>query len=191
MLEQEKAGARLAAVVYEAGRGGDVDGLLAGMAVALKAAGARVAGAVQHNTHGGDRCRCDMTLEDLASGALVAISENRGPQARGCRLNPAALEEIVGLVGAAVERGADILIVNKFGKREAEGRGFRQVIEAAISQGMAVLVAVSSENIAHWQSFAAGFDTRLPADPSRIAAWCRQALGPATGRASEPLRTPA
>lgn len=167
--------ARLAAVVYEAGAGAAFDTCLATVARGLKASGLRLSGAVQHNTMGGDRCRCDMTLEDLATGRLVEISEQRGPQARGCRLNSAALEEIVGLAGAAVERGADLLIVNKFGKREAEGHGFRQVIDAALEQGTAVLVAVSRENLAAWQQFAAGLDVRLPQDARLITAWCEKA----------------
>jgi nucleoside-triphosphatase THEP1 len=165
----------LAAVVYATGAGGDVDMAFASLARALKSDGVRLAGAVQHNTRAPDRCRCDMTLEDLGSGACIEISEQRGPQARGCRLNSAALEQIVGLAGAAVERGADLLIVNKFGKREAEGRGFRQAIEAAIDRGIPVLVAVSAANLASWQQFAGGLDARLPVDAALIATWCRQA----------------
>lgn len=175
MREDSNSTPKLAAVVYEAGRGGDGDGVLAEVARALRGSGLRLAGAVQHNRPAPDRCRCDMVLEDLASAVTVEISENRGPEARGCRLNPAALEEIVGLAGTAVEHGAQLLIVNKFGKREAEGRGFRQVIEQAIERGTPVLVAVSAENLAAWAAFADGFDARLPFDAQLITAWCRHA----------------
>lgn len=187
MREDKSSGPRLAAVVYEAGKGGDGDAVLASVARTLRASGLRLAGAVQHNRPAPDRCRCDMVLEDLASAVTIEISENRGPEARGCRLNPAALEEIVGLAVVAVEHGADLLIVNKFGKREAEGRGFRQAIEAAIERGTSVLVAVSSENLAAWSEFAAGFDARLPLDALLITAWCQHNARATSQRAAEPL----
>jgi hypothetical protein len=57
----------------------------------------------------------------LPEGAILRISQVLGPQARGCRLVPAALETAVVLVVAGLSCGADLLIVNKFGKHEAEG----------------------------------------------------------------------
>jgi len=179
MSAEAKLESRLAAIVYAAGEGAQVDVGLAAAARAVRATGLSLAGAVQHNTFGDDRCRCDMTLEDLATGRLVDISENRGKEARGCRLNSAALEEIVGMVGAAVEAGASLLIVNKFGKREVEGSGFRQVIARAMVLGVPVLVAVSRENEAAWSAFTGGMDERLPLDVESIRAWCAKVAGPA------------
>lgn len=166
----------IAALVYDTGSGGAADLLLAATTHALRRNGYLLAGAIQHNTDGAEGCLCDMTLEDLASGRLVMISERRGPLARGCRLDSSALEEVVGLTGGALERGADMLVVNKFGKREAEGHGLRQVIEAAVGHGIPVLVAVSAGNLAAWTEFTGGLDTRLPLDPKRIEAWCADVL---------------
>jgi nucleoside-triphosphatase THEP1 len=166
---------RIAAVVYPVSEGAHADTVLSEVARDLKSRGLRIAGAVQHNTHSGDRCRCDMTLEDLASGTLVQISEDRGPEARGCRLDSSALEEIVGLVCSSLEGKPDLVVVNKFGKREAEGSGFRAAIEQALDSGIAVLTAVSSTNLAEWENFAGGLDERLPLEPTAIAAWCSKA----------------
>lgn len=167
---------RIAAVAYASGDGARADAVLLAVANELRAQDVQLAGAVQHNTHGGDRCRCDMTLEDLATGGLVEISEYRGPEARGCRLNPVALEEIVGLVGASLERGADLLIVNKFGKREGEGRGFRQPIETAIASGIPVLVAINEDQLDRWTAFADGLAARLELEHATIARWCLGAV---------------
>lgn len=163
---------RIAAVVFYASEGAHADTLLKDVADGLKSGGARLAGAVQHNTHNGDRCRCDMTLEDLTSGRLVKISEDRGPEARGCRLDSSALEEIVGLVSASLEASPDIVIINKFGKREAEGSGFRSTIEQALEAGIPVVVAVNAANIDAWNFFTGGLDVRLPPDRKAIGAWC-------------------
>lgn len=163
----------IGAVVYPAGTGGEVDKILGRVAELLKADRLGLAGAVQYNTHDGDRCRCDMTLEDLASGKLVQISEDLGPESQGCRLNSSALEEIVGSVCATLDRGADLLIVNKFGKRESEGGGFRQPIELALAKGIPVLMAINRAQLDNWNAFADGVAEQLPLDPDKIADWCR------------------
>lgn len=158
-------------VVYPEGDGEKADDILRTVAQQLKAGAVRLAGAIQRNTENPQYCRCDMTLEDLAGGRLVDISEDLGPGSSGCRLNSAALEEIVGLVCASLDQGADLLIVNKFGKREAEGAGFRAAIEAALARNIAVLVAVNSGNQQAWEEFSGGLDVRLPLDPDAIIGW--------------------
>src|SRR5690242_21260538 len=47
----------------------------------------------------------------------VRISVDRGPEARGCRLDPDALERSVAWSEAALDR-AEFLVVNKFGKQD-------------------------------------------------------------------------
>lgn len=175
---------RIGAFVYDPGRGADVDVVLASVAARLVREGIRLGGAIQINSADGNRCSCDMSLQDLSSGRTVLISENRGPLARGCRLDPRGLEEVVGLVEASIERGIDFLIINKFGKREAEGKGFRAAIEAALAGGAPVLVAVSEASLPAWQEFVSGLDERLPFDEHSAIAW---ALGALAGSGSSDL----
>ncbi len=178
---------RLAAVVYEAGGGGALDLMLQAVAEALRGQGVRLAGAVQRNGIADDGCRCSMVLEDLASSRQIEISEDRGREATECRLNPVALEEVVGLAAAALGRGADLLVVNRFGKHEVDGRGFRQAIEAALAGEVAALVAVSRDHLAAWDRFAGGMDARIAPDLDAVLAWWgtvrRGALKPAAGAA--------
>lgn len=174
----------IAALVYDTGTGGTADRLLASISHALKQRGYRLAGAIQHNSDAPEGCLCDMTLEDLSSGRLILISENRGPLARGCRLDASALEEVVGLTSSAVESGADMLIVNKFGKREVEGHGLRQAIEAAVGRGIPVLTAVNAGHLPAWTEFTGGVDTRLPLDAMRLDAWCADVLARDRARAA-------
>lgn len=164
--------ASIAAVVYAEGQGPRVDEMLVDVVGRLRQAGARLSGAIQHNTEDGDRCRCDMTLEDLAGGRLIDISERRGPQSRGCRLDSFALEEIVGIVEASLASGPELLVINRFGKRESEGHGFRQAIEQAMAQSIPVLVAVSENQRAAFQGFAAPFASELAFAPEAILEWC-------------------
>ena len=59
----------------------------------------------------------------------------------------------VGLVATGLSSGADLLIVNKFGKHEAEGRGFRDVIAEAVAMDIPVLVGINALNRSAFESF--------------------------------------
>ena len=80
----------------------------------------------------------------------------------------------------AVLRGADVLIVNKFGKHEAEGRGFRDVIAEALARDMPVLVGTNGLNRPAFDAFAGGLAVELAPAAAEIDAWIGRAL--ATGR---------
>src|ERR1700736_3759613 len=86
-----------------------------------RARGFSIAGVLQHQVFvGGDR-RCDVVLEDLASGHRTALFENRGAGASGCRLDQAALAEATARVEGSFEQAPHLLVLNKFGKVECEG----------------------------------------------------------------------
>ncbi|MEH6359139.1 MAG: DUF2478 domain-containing protein, partial [Amylibacter sp.] len=105
---------------------GDTDQILARLAAKLMTGGMRACGVVQINTEKEDsRHLCDMDVQVLPDGPVIRISQSLGPEARGCRLDPSALEDAVAEVAARLGNGVDVLILNKFGKHEADGRGFR------------------------------------------------------------------
>lgn len=155
---------------------GDTDPVLATLAADLAGRGLRCCGTVQINT-AKDNCGradagpCDMDVRVLPDGPVLRISQNLGPQSRGCRLDPAALETAVGLVAARLSSGADLLIVNKFGKHEAEGRGFRDVIAQAVAIGVPVLVGLNALNREAFEAFAGGMAIRLPCNPETLKEW--------------------
>lgn len=161
----------LTAVVYEAGTGAQTDRLLADVAARLEASGYRLAGTVQRAFERADRCACDMIVRDLATGDELKISEDRGPNARGCRLDPRMLEALVGSASAALERGVDALIINKFGKQEALGAGFRDVIACALADGVPTVVAVNRAYFDSWRAFAADFADELPPEFAPVHKW--------------------
>ncbi|RTL68589.1 MAG: DUF2478 domain-containing protein [Hyphomicrobiales bacterium] len=142
------------AILYGEGKGELANQAIAEVTYALRQRGKALAGALPINKARDDRCRCDMELEDLRTGKRIPISEDRGADARGCKLDMSGLEEAVGLSLSAVACGADALIINRFGKAEAEGRGFRAAIAAAFERGIPVILAVGSSNIKSWQEFA-------------------------------------
>ncbi|MGP1358406.1 DUF2478 domain-containing protein [Roseicyclus sp.] len=157
---------------------GDTDLLLQGLADWAAAAGHRAAGTVQINSARPDDGPCDMDVKVLPEGPVLRISQDLGAAARGCRLDPRALEEAVGLVEAGLAR-ADCLIVNKFGKHEAEGRGFRTAIAEAVSRGLPVLVGVNALNLPAFLTFCGGEAVMLPPRPRDLRDWLDEALSAA------------
>ncbi|MBU2961195.1 DUF2478 domain-containing protein [Citreicella sp. C3M06] len=161
---------------------GQADRLIAAAAQALGAQGVRLAGAVQVNLDRGAEHKCAMDLHILPGADVVRISQDLGSQSQGCRLDPDGLERAAGLARAALDRGADLFIVNKFGKQEAEGRGFRPLINEALSCGIPVLVAVSGGHLAAFEAYADGLGTALTPDLASLLNWA-EALIPSAVRA--------
>lgn len=155
----------------------DTDLILAGLATDFMARGLRLCGTVQINTERADTGPCDMDVRVLPDGPVLRISQDLGPSARGCRLDPQALETAVGLVSARLHPEVDLLIINKFGKHEAEGRGFRGVIAEALSLGVPVLVGLNGLNRDAFEEFASGLAIQLPPTHDALAGWIEGVVG--------------
>ena len=143
-------------------------GILRRLVARLGAAGAACAGFLQRDLPPPPgHSRCGMVLECVSTGERLQIYEDRGPLARGCRLDVGML--IAALVSAreAIRSRPDVLVVNKFGKTEAEGGGFRPLIADAIDLGVPVLIAVPWRNIESWRRFAGDFAAEIVADTLR------------------------
>lgn len=161
-------------LAYLQAEGGATNRLLAGFAETATARGLRVIGTVQVNTDNPRTGRCDMDVTVLPGGPVLRISQDLGTGSHGCRLDPAALEEAVARTEAALAAGADLLIVNKFGKHEAEGRGFRALIGEALALGVPVVVGLNGLNAAAFAEFGAGFAQRLDASPEALLGWLEE-----------------
>jgi hypothetical protein len=150
-----------------------VDATLADAAAVLRSWGVTVRGIVQEEVASVDGAKPTTQLRDVADGSLMQISQDLGPNARGCRLDPGALAEATRRLETIVEGGADLLILNRFGRSESEGTGLRPIIENAILSGIPVLIAVRDEYIPAWDMFHEGMATWLPAETNAILDWYR------------------
>ncbi|MFC4215769.1 DUF2478 domain-containing protein [Pseudophaeobacter arcticus] len=157
---------------------GGTDRLLSSLAEALYAKGIALAGIVQTNTECSDDALCDMDVRVLPDGETIRISQSLGAGARGCRLNPEALEQAVGQVTSSLqaEPRPQVLIVNKFGKHEADGRGMRPVIGEALAQGMVVVSGVNRMNVEPFKAFSGGMAVQGADELGGLVAWVEQAL---------------
>lgn len=152
-------------------RPGLIDRALADFAARLERLGVRTCGTVQFNSETPGGGKCDMDVRVLPEGPMIRISQSLGPHARGCRLDAAALEEAVALTTARLDRGADIVIVNKFGKHEAEGRGFRHLIAEALSRDIPVVVGLNPLNRHAFSAFTGDLARQVAVDCQALVDW--------------------
>jgi len=168
----------LASVTLE-GRGA-TDRLLARVVARLDAEGIRAAGVLRAPRPDGAKAQCESALRLLPDGPVIRITQDLGPGSAACRMDAGALQEAAGLAEArlAADDG-DLLVLNKFGLSEAEGRGFRALISEALGRGMPVLLGLPEVHRAAFERFADGMATALWPEEEAVLAWCRDTVGSA------------
>lgn len=129
-----------------------------------------------------ESCDCsDIVLAAIHGDARRTITQKLGREARGCRLDNAALAEVAGWLAADLDADqdgpADLLVLNRFGKSEAEGGGLRAVLEEAILRGVPVLVPVNRKQLSFWRAYAGDMALELDCDAGAIRAWVGMAVG--------------
>ena len=165
---------QIGVVVYDDGLFGDA--LIARCAAGLVASGYRLGGVVQSNAHRRGRRRCDMYVKDLLGGDEIKISLDRGNEARGCRLDPDAFARIDAWIERAVLERVDLLIINKFGREEAHGRGLRLVIAEVLIAEIPLVIGFSTRNLCDFLTSVGDSATHLKPDIEAMTTWCRNAI---------------
>jgi hypothetical protein len=161
--------ASVGTVVFASGV--EIDAALGQAVGLLKRDGLAVAGLLQHfgeRQPGGKR---SMWLENVASGAMHRIDQPRGPGASGCVLDTSGLVDAAAELRQVADSRADIAVVNRFGKSEAEGQGLRDEIAAIVLAGIPLLIAVRDDLLTAWEAFLGRPTAVLPADPAAIRDW--------------------
>ncbi len=98
-------------------------------------------------------CCSGVELQSISDGLRFPVMQALGKGARGCRLDPGALTEAADFLIGRLEEGADMLILNRFGKGESLGGGMRSAIEYAFSEGIPVVIGVRDEYLQAFREF--------------------------------------
>jgi hypothetical protein len=155
----------LAAFVYEADQ--DPDAVLRDFAADLRARGVRVVGMVQ----AGQCADSSLSAVLVHTGETLLLAQDFDPAARGCRLDLGRLQNAAARVATALESGAELLIINRFGKRESAGQGLSFLIERALHADIPVVIAVSAHRFADWIRFADGMSVKIRCDRHALESW--------------------
>jgi nucleoside-triphosphatase THEP1 len=159
----------LAALVYD--QGDEPDAVLRDFARGLQARGVRAVGLVQRVHRGHDQR--DVAAMLVHSGVEIPLLQRLGRHASGCRLDVGRLLQAGSEVASALSEGADLLIINRFGRQESEGGGLTHLIEQALASDVPVVIAVSRFRFAEWIRFAQGMSVRLRCDRHALDDWWR------------------
>ena len=130
-----------------------------------------LSGVLQHPVCEGSDRRCDVLLEDLASGHRTPLFDDRGAGARGCRLDVAALVDASMKVERSLENDPALLVLNKFGKVEADGGGMCGLMAKALERGIPAIIGVPTRNLDAWRNFAGEFSAELSENADEIRKW--------------------
>ena len=159
----------IAAIVY---RPSDhIEPVLQEAALRLAQQGVRLGGVLQHDLPTCIEDPCGMELEDLSSGERFPLSQELGSGSEACRLDPDALAHAAVAVRNALERGVELIFVNKFGAQEASGSGLRSEMAMAVTSGTPVITAVGERFLDAWRDFTGGAGTLLEPRAEDIVAW--------------------
>ena len=158
----------LAALAY--GDGQDPDAVLRDFADEVKRQGFRVVGLVQ----AGQCADSSLSAVLVHSGEKLLLAQDFDPAAAGCRLDVSRLQDVGARVADALEAGADLLIINRFGKRERDGKGLAFLIERALGAHIPVVIAVSNDRFAEWIRYAGGMSVKLACERDALQTWWRK-----------------
>jgi nucleoside-triphosphatase THEP1 len=128
----------LAAVRYD--RDFDINGTFRIVVKILQERGVAIGGVLQEAGTSPNDCCVQLNVVDIRTGRAERITQNRGRDSRGCKLDPRGLAAISHCITEAVDADVDLIIINKFGRAESEGDGLRSCIEDAILAGVPTLL---------------------------------------------------
>ena len=158
---------RLAALIYDESH--DPDALLRGFAADLNKNGSRAVGLVQLGHPLADPPQLSALL--LHSGDTMRLFQDLGRGSTGCKLEVGQLLAAGSRVAQAIDDGADLVIINRFGRQEIEGKGLSYLIERALSAEIPVVIAVPDARLAAWKVFSDGMAVHLPCDRAALDGW--------------------
>ncbi len=169
-----------ASVVY--GRDDDPDRLFIDFTDDLYRSGLRPVGVIQS----GRSCRTEdprLEVVILPGGETVGlVADMQDCHAGGCRLDDRRLSALAERLAAAIGDGPDLVVINRFGRAEAEGRGLIKPIAQALKADIPVLIAVPERRFSDWIRFSDGMNVRLPCRREALDRWWRSVAGASARR---------
>jgi nucleoside-triphosphatase THEP1 len=154
----------LAALVYC--KPDEPDRLLQEFMQDLTIRGYRVVGLIQTRLDDGGAA-----VTVLPTGETIPLAQRRPARAHSSPPYHCDLTEAATRVDALIEAGADLVIINRFGKLEAEGTGLVDEIARALTFDIPVVVAVPEFRFSEWLSFCRGMGVKLQCRNGSLQSW--------------------
>lgn len=157
---------RIAAIRYAPGQ--STRPVLDAFVAELKTRGVNVHGLVQEATesHG-------MDAIDLQTGGRIPLKRPTRYESDNklCSLSLSQLAEATMVLRRALDEGADVVVVERFGKAERDGGGLADELLALMAGGTPTIVTVPKEEFEAWQRFCGGLGDVVDCDLDALLKW--------------------
>ncbi|MGB0694517.1 MAG: molybdopterin-guanine dinucleotide biosynthesis protein B [Rhodospirillaceae bacterium] len=144
--------------------------ILARFAAALRQTGVHIGGVIPRTTPQ-PPARARMDQIDVATGEVIAMSQELGLGSTACRLDPAGLAEAARRVGEARQTPVQLLFGGKFGDQEIQGQGLSGEVLPALADGLPTVLMMRQERLEAWTKVSGGLGTVLPARFDALWHW--------------------
>ncbi|MCP3687350.1 MAG: DUF2478 domain-containing protein [Gammaproteobacteria bacterium] len=145
----------------------------------LKAQNIKVGGVLQE-------ALLDSEGEIIGLDAIDVATDERLPVSRAtankgeCGMDVAALADTTGIIRNAIAQGVDLVVVEKFGELEKQGKGLIDEIMQTIVEEIPLLISVSASSLDAWQECSGELGDVLCFDDASFQRWW-QALDTVAG----------
>jgi len=176
----------VAAVVFA--DGDDPGRMLCEFVGRLRRSGRRVCGMVQI----GDGARAtDTRLPFMIwpGAQAIALRHDGARHTAACRLDPREVARTRRQLATAMIERPDLVVINRFGKLEANGAGFAGEIRQAVVADIPVVVAVPQTRFDVWVRFCQGMSVKVDCSAAQLDNWWRRVAVPSRHCRRQPMPT--
>ena len=169
IIMEDKEHTAVAAIIH--GANDTADSLLAEFARHLRGQGWRVQGVVKEDMAPRKNCTREMVLVDLDDDTRYLISQDLGPAAISCRVDPRGVAAASISLRRGLAEEADLVVANRFGELEAKGGGFAAEMLELMANGVPLLTVVVEKFLPDWRRFTGSSAAELPPQRDALDAW--------------------
>lgn len=135
----------------------------------LKALNTRVGGVLQEAVYNSENEITGLNAINVESGMRMPIS--RPAKDSECGLDVSALAETSGIIRQAIDDCVDLIVVEKFGELEQDGKGLIDEVLLAITEGIPLLISVPKAALPIWQERSGELGSILSFDEKAFDGW--------------------
>lgn len=147
-------------------------GFLARLAERVTTQGHRVAGIVQEHVLDDAGAFIGIDAVDVSTGNRIPLKRADGStKVDQCTLDTQQLAETSPILRTAIADKADLIVLDKFGIEEQNGRGLTDEIMAIISEGIPFLISVPEPVLDNWTERTGGLGGVLSMDDAALEEW--------------------
>lgn len=137
----------------------------------LQEQGKLVLGVVQAPDEVSFAYRSKMGIINLSNGEYTSIAQDLGEHNTSCCLDSEAVSNASHILAEARALKPDLIIVNRFGKLEAEGEGFADEMLEIMSESIPMLTVVTPQFLESWRTFSGGLGSEINPELAELKAW--------------------